>query len=282
MLKITNLTKSFISKNLKKEIAVNNISLTLENGIYGLLGPNGSGKTTILRCIMGIYSYKGEISIDSKNLKKNPECVKNIGYLPQQFDMFKDLTLYEMMIYFASLKGVDKNKRDEAVTEVLTSVNLEEKKNSKVKALSGGMKRRAGIAQALLGEPSLIILDEPTTGLDVEERLRFKNIISNISRQTTIILSTHIIEDVEALCDNIIIIKNGKVLADTDRQTIARYAENKVYEFELDSQPSSAEVEKIYEKSNSKYVKVLSKTELNGTVLEPTVEDGYLCYIKGI
>ncbi len=282
MLEINNLTKSFISKNLKKETAVDNISLTLENGVYGLLGPNGSGKTTLLRCIMGIYRYKGEILIDSKNPRKNCECAKNIGYLPQQFDMFKDLTLYEMMTYFASLKGLDKNKRNESVLEVLSSVNLEEKKNNKVKALSGGMKRRAGIAQALLGEPSLIILDEPTTGLDVEERLRFKNIVGNISRQTTVILSTHIIEDVEALCDNIIVIKNGKVLADTDRQSIAGYAENKVYEFELGSQPASAETEKIYEKANRKYVKVLSKTELNGTALEPTVEDGYLCLIKGI
>ncbi len=282
MIEINGLTKTFITKNLKKETVIDNVSLKPESGVYGLLGPNGSGKTTMLRCIMGMYNYKGSISIDSKDLKRHPELVKRIGYLPQQFDMFKQLTLFEMMSYFAALKGIDKNERDEVVLKSLESVNLEEKKNSKVKALSGGMKRRAGIAQALLGNPSLILLDEPTTGLDVEERLRFKNIINNISKEKTIILSTHIIEDVEALCDKIVVVRKGKILADADRKSIAENAEGKVYEFEFDKQPSGLEIGKIYERENKRYVKVFSSTKLDAEPIEPTVEDGYLCYIKGI
>ncbi len=282
MIEINGLTKTFITKNLKKETVIDNVSLKPESGVYGLLGPNGSGKTTMLRCIMGMYNYKGSISIDSKDLKRHPELVKCIGYLPQQFDMFKQLTLFEMMSYFAALKGIDKNERDEVVLKSLESVNLEEKKNNKVKALSGGMKRRAGIAQALLGNPSLILLDEPTTGLDVEERLRFKNIINNISKEKTIILSTHIIEDVEALCDKIVVVRKGKILADADRKSIAENAEGKVYEFEFDKQPSGLEIGKIYERENKKYVKVFSSTKLDAEPIEPTVEDGYLCYIKGI
>lgn len=282
MIEINGLTKTFITKNLKKETVIDNVSLKPESGVYGLLGPNGSGKTTMLRCIMGMYNYKGSISIDSKDLKRHPELIKRIGYLPQQFDMFKQLTLFEMMSYFAALKGIGKNERDEVVLKSLESVNLEEKKNSKVKALSGGMKRRAGIAQALLGNPSLILLDEPTTGLDVEERLRFKNIINNISKEKTIILSTHIIEDVEALCDKIVVVRKGKILADADRKSIAENAEGKVYEFEFDKQPSGLEIGKIYERENKRYVKVFSSTKLDAEPIEPTVEDGYLCYIKGI
>lgn len=282
MIEIKELSKSFLTKNLKKETAVNNVSLTLDKGVYGLLGPNGSGKTTMLRCIMGLYNYIGTIQIDSKELKRNPDLVKRIGYLPQQFDMFKELTLFDMMSYYAALKDIDRKQRDEIVFDALKTVNLEDKKDSRIKSLSGGMKRRAGIAQAILGDPSLIILDEPTTGLDVEERLRFKNIINSIGRDRTIILSTHIIEDVEALCDNIIVMYKGKILANASRETIAENARNKVYEFEYGAQPTSLEIEKIYDKLNKKYVKVLSSSKLDAEMVEPTVEDGYLCYIKGV
>lgn len=283
MIEIRDLYKAFISKsNLKRIKAVNKVNLSFEKGVYGLLGPNGSGKTTMLRCIMGLYKYKGEILFNSQSLKNNRELICKIGYLPQQFDMFKELTLYEMMQYFASMKGIAKSELNSEVMSALKTVNLEDQKDCKVKALSGGMKRRAGIAQAILGKPELIILDEPTVGLDVEERLRFKNIIKTIGKTSTVILSTHIIEDVEAVCDKIIIMKNGEILTSSSRNEISAFAKGKVFEYENGKQPDNLEIQRVYERSGKEYVKVLSASKINGEEIEPSVEDGYLCLIKGI
>ncbi len=283
MIEIRDLYKAFISKsNLKRIKAVNKVNLSFEKGVYGLLGPNGSGKTTMLRCIMGLYKYKGEILFNSQSLKNNQELICKIGYLPQQFDMFKELKLYEMMQYFASMKGIAKNELNSEVMSALKTVNLEEQKDCKVKALSGGMKRRAGIAQAILGKPELIILDEPTVGLDVEERLRFKNIIKSIGKTSTVILSTHIIEDVEAVCDKIIIMKNGEILTSSSRNEISEFAKGKVFEYENGKQPDNLEIQRVYERNGKEYVKVISASKINGEEIEPSVEDGYLCLIKGI
>lgn len=283
MLQLDHITKTFISKkNLHKSIAVDDVSLSFENGVYGLLGPNGSGKTTLLRCITGMYRYKGKIAFDGKDVSKYPAYTDEIGYLPQAFDMFRELTLYEMLSYFAALKHIKKSEIPNAVESALETVNLTEKRDCKTGALSGGMKRRAGIAQALLGNPSIIILDEPTTGLDVEERLRFKNIIANIHKEKTVILSTHIIEDVEALCDRIVILHNGKLLADGTRNQIVEAAVGKVYAFDEQSVPDNVQIQKIYEVDGQKKAKVLSNRNLGGEPLRPTVEDGYLCYIKNI
>lgn len=282
MVNIENLTKTFLTKNLQKNTVLDNITLSFDKGVYGLLGPNGSGKTTLIRCITGMYGYKGDISVEGKNISASPAYIDRIGYLPQQFDMFRELTLFEMMSYFAAMKHIEKKDVKDCVEKALEVVNLSEKKDSKTSTLSGGMKRRAGIAQAILGAPPIIILDEPTTGLDVEERLRFKNIISNIKEDKIIILSTHIIEDVEALCDRIVIINNGKLLADTDRNSITKKAEGKVYEFNVSDVPQNSEIQKLYEINGEKKARVLSNGVLNGKTIQPTVEDGYLCYIKDI
>ena len=158
MLTVDNLSKSF-----GKKTVLDNISVQLTHGVYGLLGPNGSGKTTFMRCVAGIYRYNGRIITPS-----------NVGYLPQKFGAFRELTVYEVLEYFAELKGIPSNRQGKDIHDCLEDVNLWERHSDKVKTLSGGMIRRLGVAQALLGNPELILVDEPTAGLDPEERLRFK------------------------------------------------------------------------------------------------------------
>lgn len=154
-----------------------------------------------MRCVAGIYRYNGRIITPS-----------NVGYLPQKFGAFRELTVYEVLEYFAELKGIPSNRQGKDIHDCLEDVNLWERHSDKIKTLSGGMIRRLGVAQALLGNPELILVDEPTAGLDPEERLRFKNLISQHREDCTILISTHIVEDVEALCDHIIILSHGKYL----------------------------------------------------------------------
>lgn len=283
MLTLKNITKTFISKkNFHKITAVDQVSLTLEKGVYGLLGPNGSGKTTLLRCITGMYRYTGEILADGQNIKKAPQFTDDVGYLPQQFDMFRELTLFEMLSYFGALRHIPKKDIPQQVDAVLSIVNLTDKRNTKTGALSGGMLRRAGIAQAILGNPPLVILDEPTTGLDVEERLRFKNIIMQIKQDRTILLSTHIIEDVEALCDHIIILHKSKLIFDGTREQVSAKANGKVFEMPADNILQGAEIQKLYDADGVKTARVLSAAPLAAQSVPPTVEDGYLCCIKNL
>jgi len=219
MLKVSNLTKGFKNKEVLK-----NLSIELDNGIYGFLGPNGAGKTTFIRCICGVYKTKSCVCTLDKAEVGSKEYVNSMGYLPQNFGLFRDMKVYNALEYMAFLKNIKKEKHKEEIESVLKRVNLEDKINNKVKSLSGGMLRRLGIAQALLGDPRLLVFDEPTAGLDPEERMRFKKIISELEKDKIILISTHICSDVESLCDKVIIINDGKILYNGDIEGVEKNA----------------------------------------------------------
>ena len=215
---------------INKKHILKNLSMELKEGVYGLLGPNGAGKTTLMRCMTGIYSPpKGKIFFEGKDICQSDQLQKNTGYLPQQFGMYKGLKLSEMLEIFAEFKDVPGQELESEVARCLEIAGLEERREDKVKSLSGGMVRRMGIAQAFMGNPKVVILDEPTAGLDPEERLRFKRVIHAQNGKGTILLSTHIVEDVAALCDRIIILNKGEVVAEGTLQEIADFAKERVY-----------------------------------------------------
>ncbi len=206
MLTISNLTKGFKNKRV-----FDDLSLTLDNGIYGFLGPNGAGKTTLIRCICGVYKLKNGV-IEANGAKVGEKkYIDSLGYLPQSFGLFRDMPVDDALNYMAGLKGIDKKSAAEEIDRVLKIVNLSDRKYDRIKSLSGGMTRRLGIAQALLGDPKLLIFDEPTAGLDPEERIRFKKIIGGLSKDKTVLISTHICSDIESLCDKVIVIDHGKI-----------------------------------------------------------------------
>ena len=272
-----------VKKKFKKKQVLHGINMTIGQGIYGLLGPNGAGKTTLLRCITGIYTdYSGKILYDKREL--NSPFGRKIGYLPQKFDMFHELTLAEMMTYFAELKKIPKERRETDVRQALELVNLESNISDRIGSFSGGMIRRAGIAQAILGNPQVIIVDEPTAGLDPEERLRFKGVVSRISRDRTVILSTHIIEDVEALCDQIIMMSNGKIPYQGRIEEVSGIAKGHVFIGEAGTLiPDGAVLIKQFEREGNLLMRILSSQPLPSWEEDmATVEDGYMYVIKGL
>lgn len=274
-----------VQKSFKKKMALKGIDCEIGEGVYGLLGPNGAGKTTLMRCIVGLYSLQGgQILFDGKDVAKNGDLLARIGYLPQKFGLFKELKVYNMMEYFATLKNIPKEEQRPAIEKSLEIVNLSERMGDRVGALSGGMIRRLGIAQAVLGEPEVILFDEPTAGLDPEERMRFKNIIASIKKGRTILISTHIVEDVEAVCDHILVMDNGLIVgAGTDSQVRAA-AQGKVYLIpEQEKLPAGSYIEKRLEGEEGVLLRVLSSAPLAGArEAAPTVEDGYMSMIKRI
>lgn len=281
MIEVVNLTKKF-----KRKTALEDVSIIFEEGMYGLLGPNGAGKTTLMRSMLGLYAIqKGDILYDGLSVKKDDSFMKSVGYLPQKFGLFKELSVYEMMEYLATLKKIKKSQQRKQIEICIEQVNLTEKINDKVGSLSGGMVRRLGIAQALMGEAKTIIIDEPTAGLDPEERVRFKNLLAMIKKERTIIISTHIVEDVEALCDHIVIINEGKLAGQGDSPSIRKIAEGRVFHV-----PSTEEmnlkgdyfVEKRYTLNGREMLRVLSSTKQDGEVVPPNIEDGYMCRVKGL
>lgn len=225
MIEVENLKKTF-----RKKVVLNEIGFKTQGRIVGLLGPNGSGKTTLLRILAGIIKrYDGNIIFKdlSGNTINPKEC--KIGYLPQNFGMIKNYTLYEHLKYFACMKNIPYCDWEENIQEVLTSGHLGNVQNVKCGKLSGGMIRRAGIAQALLGMPDVILLDEPTVGLDPEERIRFQNTINNYKQKSTILVSIHILDDVEEICDEIIVLNKGKILYCGETNALAMLAKNRVF-----------------------------------------------------
>ncbi|MFZ3591296.1 ATP-binding cassette domain-containing protein [Bacillus sp. DJP31] len=280
MLEINNLTKT-----IKKKKVLNSINYSFTPGVYGILGPNGAGKTTFMRCLTNLYKYKqGEITYSEKNIIDNKSYIGSLGYLSQKFDLFKELNVREVMEYFAAIKNIEKDKRADMIEESVGRVNLSDRINDKVKSLSGGMIRRLGIAQAMLNNPNVLIFDEPTAGLDPEERMRFKSLITSNSKERVTIISTHIVEDVEAICDKIIIMKEGKIITSGDGNKIRNIAMNKVYEI-LPEEQSTIQgeyyLEKQIEKENNQYLRILTEQpQKNRQAVTSTIEDGYLWALK--
>lgn len=207
-LKLTELTKTFGSVN-----AVDHVSYTLGRGVYGLLGVNGAGKTTLMRMLTTLVKpTSGAITLDGKDIFELDRSYRNLlGYLPQEFGVYPEFTVQDYLLYIASIKGLRPAAAKERVKALLQQVGLTKARNKKMKALSGGMKRRAGIAQAMLNDPKILILDEPTAGLDPNERIRFRNLISELASDRIVLLSTHIVSDIESIADEILLMKDGKI-----------------------------------------------------------------------
>ncbi len=228
MLQITNLSKTY-PNGVK---ALQDVSLTISNGMFGLLGPNGAGKSTLMRTIATLQDAdSGTIMFGDINVsKQKQELRKVLGYLPQEFGVYPRVSAEEMLHYIARLKGVANDKeRKELVQALLEQVNLYNHRKKSLSGYSGGMKQRFGIAQALIGSPKLIIVDEPTAGLDPAERLRFNNLLSEIGENIVIILSTHIVEDVSELCRDMAIIAGGKVVQRGNPEDLVNALENRIW-----------------------------------------------------
>ncbi|MBO1679866.1 ABC transporter ATP-binding protein [Bittarella massiliensis (ex Durand et al. 2017)] len=274
-----------LEKRFGKKVAVQDITLTLERGVYGLLGPNGAGKTTLMRTILGLYKPDGgQVRWGEANARGSDF---SFGYLPQQFMAFEELTVEETLAYFATLKKIPKSQRNEEVARCLKLVRLTGEAKKKMGALSGGMVRRIGIAQALLGNPSVVFFDEPTAGLDPEERMNFKMCIAEIKKQATVLISTHIVSDVEGICDHILILHNGRLAATGTRKEIEEIARGKVWVVPAEAKRESTEghwhLINVYEQDGQEWMRVLSGEQLaEGKLVQPNVEDGYFCCIRGI
>ena len=203
-----------ISKLYGDTVALQQIDLTLGSGVYGLLGPNGAGKTTLMRIMTDLLAPStGRVLLDGQDIAVMGAAFrKKLGYLPQDFGVYPNFTAEQFLLYIARLKGLSKFEAKRQTDGLLHMVGLEDKKQKKLKGFSGGQRQRVGIAQALLGDPEILVLDEPTAGLDPEERIRFRGIISDLSQQKLVLLSTHIVSDLEAVANEIILLRTGVVL----------------------------------------------------------------------
>ncbi|MEL1045935.1 ATP-binding cassette domain-containing protein [Clostridioides difficile] len=202
--------------NYKNKKALDNINLTLTDGVVALLGPNGAGKSTLMRLLVTLYEISiGEIELNNIKYSKNNEKIKaNVGYVPQDFDMYNNINGQEYLEFVAKMRGVSKNDLKKHIQKVVSKVNLDKFINKKIGTYSGGVKRRLGIAQALIGDSKLIVMDEPTVGLDPEQRNEFRRLLPEISKNSIVLISTHIVEDIQFNCDKLIILNQGKILYD--------------------------------------------------------------------
>ena len=223
-----------LCKNFGKKQALQSVDLTIGPGMFGLLGPNGAGKTTLMRVLATLLPKSaGEVRVCGVPVEHAAEIRKMTGYLPQDFSMYGNMSACEALDYLAVLSGIPKAERKKKVPEMLEKVNLLEQKNIRVKAMSGGMKRRLGIAQAIIHDSRVIIVDEPTAGLDPEERVRFRNLLCEIARERIVLLSTHIVGDIEATCEEIAVLNHGEVVFRGTVESLLKLVENKVYSAEV-------------------------------------------------
>jgi len=281
-----------LSKSYGKVQVLKDVDLQIDTGLFGLLGPNGAGKTTLMRILSTILPWKdGQVTIYDFDLSKEGDNVRELlGYLPQHFHAPGQFTGREFLNYVGSMKGLTDNKeRTDQVERLLEEVNLKPQADKKVKSYSGGMKRRLGIAQALIGNPKLIILDEPTAGLDPTERIRFRNLIAKLSENYTIILSTHIISDIESSCEKVAVLNNGKVLFQGTTGALAEIAINFVWELSVpyteydDIEKKHAIISSRREKESIVFRLIANGSpDMRAIAVHPTIEDGYMAVINGV
>ncbi len=277
MLAIENVSKRFRAGNF----GVRDLSIEVQSGVIGLLGPNGAGKTTLMQMIATITRpTSGRILFQGQDVAKRPnELRRKLGYLPQDFGVYDNLTAREFLSYFAALKGVRSKAR---VTEMLESVNLHGVANRAVGGFSGGMKQRLGIAQALINNPELVIVDEPTAGLDPEERVRFRNVLSEIGFGKLVILSTHIVSDVESIATQIAVMKEGALLTIATPETLLRACDGQVWQSVVTSEKfeelrTTLKISSAVRKPDGVHIRFVGPSPaIAATPAEPEMEDAFL------
>lgn len=285
-LKTIELTKKFGSKT-----AVNGLNITLSNGVYGLLGANGAGKTTLMRLLCNLQTpTSGKVTLNGKNVGELGEKYRNLlGYLPQHFGYYPDFTAMDFLLYVAALKGLNETDAKRKSKELLEAVGLSSESKHKIKTFSGGMKQRLGIAQAMLNDPRILILDEPTAGLDPKERVRFRNLISAFAKDRTVILSTHIVSDVEFIAEEIIMMKEGQIVHFGKPQEITAEISGKVWEITVPASRAE-EYAASFNTSNLRNTNngytilrvIADRPPMNNAEpVQPNLEDLYLFYFKG-
>jgi ABC-2 type transport system ATP-binding protein len=285
-----NLTINNLSKKYKGNVwGLKNFSLNLGPGVLGLLGPNGAGKSTLMRILATITKpTDGSVSWNGTDIIKHPDPLRNVlGYLPQDFGVYPNLTATEFLEYLAAAKGLEYNKAKRRIEELLQLVNLIDARKRPLGGYSGGMKQRVGIAQALLNDPQLLIVDEPTGGLDPEERVRFRNLLSELSGERIVILSTHIVSDVEATATEIAIIKKGELVAYAAPEKLLSTLQGKVWEWiiastDLPGIKQSFQISGTIRRSDGVQIRVISDSSPNSAAnaVTPTLEDAYLYFIS--
>lgn len=276
-----------LTKKLGDFTAVNHINLTMKNGVYGLLGVNGAGKTTLMRMLCTLLKpTSGTIRCDGRDIfKMDSEYRRLLGYLPQEFGFYPQFSVQDYLLYIAALKGIPPAAAKERVKELLFKVGLSKAAHKKMKKLSGGMKRRAGIAQAMLNNPKILILDEPTAGLDPNERIRFRNLISELSEQRLVLLSTHIVSDIEYIANEIWLMKDGELMHKGSADEIINSMPETVWECFVEKNMVSDFI-KRYRISNMKtepdgiILRIISQERpfTNAKCVKASLEDVFLYY----
>lgn len=280
MIEIKQLTKTYRG-NVH---ALNGVDLTIGTGMFGLVGPNGAGKTTLMRILAGLLRASSGSAIvfgnDLSSSAGRQAAKANLGYLPQDLGLYPNLNAYEFLDYMAILKGVtDKAERQRQIADLLEKVRLTDSASRRLKTYSGGMKRRIGIAQALLGDPKLLIVDEPTAGLDPEERVRFRNLLSDMSAERTIILSTHIVEDISQSCNDLAVLKAGRVVYRGSPADLIERARGHVWAITTDGRPDERlTVVSTLQMQRGVQYRVLGDPDgyADANPVEPSLEDGYM------
>lgn len=274
-----------VQKKYKDKEAVRKFNYSFTNGVYGLLGENGAGKTTLMRLICGVLQPTGG-SIYCDNIEiasMGAEYRRLLGYLPQDFGYYGDFTAERFLRYMAALKALPEDYADSRIDELLDMVELKNVKKKKLKTFSGGMIRRIGIAQALLNDPEILILDEPTAGLDPKERVRFRKVISSLGKNRIVLLSTHIVSDIDYIADKILIMKNGELIQEGTEKKIIEKVEGHVWKCVV-SEKEAERIENLYIVSNMRNsgenveLRIISKKQpvVNAKNVESTLEDAYL------
>ncbi|GAA0742725.1 ABC transporter ATP-binding protein [Clostridium oceanicum] len=286
-----NLHVEGVSKKFKNLKANDNINIEFTPGIWGLLGPNGAGKTTLMRMMVSNTkpSY-GQIMLNDVNITELGSLyLDKIGYLPQQFGYDKNQTVKDFLHYIGALKGIKKKERNEKISELLSEFNLSQVRKKKIDNLSGGMKRRVGICQAMLNNPDILIVDEPTAGLDIEERRNFRKYLTTISKEKIVILSTHIVSDIEFIANYLILMENGKVIEVGKSDSLIQALDGKVFEV-LVPESDMSRLEKEYKIMNFRneakgqvLIRYVADTPLKDSKpVSPSLNDFYLSKVKEV
>jgi ABC-2 type transport system ATP-binding protein len=273
----------------KKVWGLLDFSLTLQPGVLGLLGPNGAGKSTLMRILATVTKpTQGKVTWNAVDIVQSPDNVRSVlGYLPQDFGVYPNLTPPEFLEYLAAVKGLDRRHALRRIEELLVLVNLSDVRKRPLGGFSGGMKQRIGIAQALLNDPQLLIVDEPTAGLDPEERVRFRNLLSDLSGERIVILSSHIVSDIEATASDIAIVSAGRLLAHAAPEDLLRAVEGQVWEFvvtqtELTAMQQRYQVISSVRRSDGIHLRIFAPIAPNANAdsVSPTLEDAYLACLS--